>query len=164
MFRRRVYDTIGGFNPVFSGNEDYEFWLRAAVAGFVILRNHETLGFYRRHEGSLSSDEPRIIRGVLNVLRHAQSMLDDLSPEGQVLQRQIARFTRELPRAELRASLQRSDAAATSRVLRTLAAERRGMLAACARLISHWPQPLLWAYRLRGRVRNRTTAPPRSAA
>jgi glycosyltransferase involved in cell wall biosynthesis len=164
VFRRRVYDTIGGFNPVFSGNEDYEFWLRAAVAGFVILRNHETLGFYRRHEGSLSSNELRMIRGVLNVLRHARSMLEDPSPEADVLQRQIARFTRELPRAELRSSLQRSDAAAISRVLRTLAAERGGMLAACARLTSRWPLPLLWAYRLRGRVRNRMTARRRSIA
>jgi len=105
-----------------------------------------------------------MIRGVLNVLRHAQSMLEDLSPEGEVLLRQVARFTRELPRAELRASLQRRDAAATSRVLRTLAAERGGMVAACARLTSRWPQPLLWAYRLRARVRNRTAARSRSAA
>ena len=165
VFRRRVYDTMGGFNPAFSGNEDYEFWLRAAVAGFVILRNHEPLGLYRRHQGSLSSDEPRMIRGVLNVLRHTQSMLGDLSQERDVLQRQIARFTHELPRAELRASLQRSDAAATSRVLRTLAAERGGwMMPACARLTSCWPQPLLWAYRLRRRLRDRTTAPARSAA
>jgi GT2 family glycosyltransferase len=159
VFRRRVYHTIGGFNPVFSGNEDYEFWLRAAVAGIVILRNHETLGFYRRHEGSLSSDEPRMIRGVLTVLRHTQTTLDDRSPEAEVLQQQLARFTRELPRAELRASLQRSDAAATSRVLRTLGAERGGgMVAACARLTSCWPQPLLWAYRLRNRMRSRSAA------
>jgi GT2 family glycosyltransferase len=165
VFRRRVYETIGGFNPTFSGNEDYEFWLRAALAGFVILRNHETLGVYRRHAGSLSSDEPRMLRGVLNVLRHTQSMLEELSPEGEALKRQIARFTRELPRAELRASLQRRDATATSRLLRSLAAERGGwMLAACARLASCWPQPLMWAYRLRRRLHDRTTAPARSAA
>ncbi len=160
VFRRCVYASIGGFNPVFSGNEDYEFWVRAALAGFVIVRNYEPLGVYRRHEGSLSSSEPRMIQGVLNVLRHTESILGEQADERQVVRRQITRFTRELPRAELRASLQRRDAAAVSDALRTLATERRGwVLAACARLTSLWPQPLLWAYRLRRGVRERTAAP-----
>jgi len=150
VFRRRVYDTVGGFNPGFTGNEDYEFWLRAALAGFRIVRNHEPLAVYRRHSGSLSSDEPRMIRGVMNVLRHIDSLLDELPEEREALRRQIQRFTRELPRADLRASLQRRDAAAAARVLETIAAERGGwLLAAFARLTSCWPQPLLWAYRLR---------------
>src|SRR5207249_233072 len=91
---------------------------------------------------------------------HAQSMLDDLSPEGKVLQPQIARFTRELPRAELRASLgRRRDLPCAAHARRRAPWDARRV---CS---SHFPltQPLLWAYRLRGRVRNRTTAPPRSA-
>jgi glycosyltransferase involved in cell wall biosynthesis len=153
VFRRRVYDTIGGFSAAFTGNEDYEFWLRAALAGFVIIRNHETIGVYRRHDGSLSSDEPRMIRGILKVLRHVDVLLDDLPQERNALRRQIERFTRELPRAELRASLQRSDAAAAARILRLFGERGGGMVAACARLASRWPQPLLWAYRLRRAVR-----------
>jgi glycosyltransferase involved in cell wall biosynthesis len=150
VFRRRVYDTVGGFNPGFTGNEDYEFWLRAALAGFRIVRNHEPLAVYRRHIGSLSSDEPRMIRGVLKVLRHIDSLLDELPDERKALRQQLQRFTRELPRADLRASLQRRDAPAAARVLEAIAAERGGWwLAACARLASCWPQPLLWAYRLR---------------
>ena len=34
VFRRRVYETIGGFDERVCGNEDFEYWLRAAVAGF----------------------------------------------------------------------------------------------------------------------------------
>jgi glycosyltransferase involved in cell wall biosynthesis len=154
VFRRRMCDAIGPFNPTFSGNEDYEFWLRATVAGFVLVRNYEPLASYRRHAGSLSSDEPRMIRGVLKVLQHIDTLLDERPDEREALRRQVHRFTRELPRADLRASLQRSDAAAAARILRSLAADRRGWtLAALARLTTCWPQPLLWAYKLRRGLR-----------
>jgi glycosyltransferase involved in cell wall biosynthesis len=154
VFRRRVYETIGGFNPEFSGNEDYEFWLRAILAGFVVVRNYEPLGFYRRHQGSLSSDEPRMIRGVVKVLRHTDELLPAQSLERDALHRQIERFLVELPRAELRASLQRRDATATASALRTLPAQAAPwVLVACARVLSKWPQPLLWAYQIRQCVR-----------
>jgi len=150
MFRREVYERIGGFDADFTGNEDYEFWLRAALAGFVIVRNFEPLGVYRRRDDSLSSNEPRMIRGVLKVLRRIEPGLEQHPAERDALRQQLERFARELTRAELRALLQRGDAAAAAGALRTLATERGSwMLAACARLSSYWPQPLLWAYRLR---------------
>jgi len=154
LFRRAICDRIGGFNPEFTGNEDYEFWLRAALAGYVIVRNYEPIGVYRRHDDSLSSNEPRMIRGVLNVLQNVDAKLDGLPRERDAVARQIARFTRELPRAELRAALQRNDAVAAARALRVLACERGGwMLSAAARLSEWWPRPLLWAYRIRRSVR-----------
>jgi len=150
MFRRSVYERIGGFDAVFTGNEDYEFWLRAALAGFGFVRNFEPLGYYRRRHESLSSDEPRMIRGVMRVLQQVETRLDNRAEERAAVRRQIARFTIELQRAELRASLERRDAAAAARALGTLAADGRSWtLTACARLTSRWPQPLLWAYRLR---------------
>jgi GT2 family glycosyltransferase len=154
VFRRSICAAIGGVDPVFTGNEDYEFWLRVALAGFVIVRNYEPIGVYRRRDESMSSNEPRMVRGVREVLRSLGPMLEDLPKEREAAERQIARFTRELPRAELRASLRRSDAAAASHVLQELASERGGWpLTAIARLTSYWPQPLLWAYRLRRGMR-----------
>jgi len=154
MFRREVWDRIGGFDTELSRNEDYDFWLRALIAGCTILRSFEPQAVYRRRDDSLSSDEPQMIRGVLNVLHQVDTKLDNRPEERAAARRQIARFTRELPRADLRASLQRSDAAAAARVLRMLAADRGGwLLAACARVTARWPQPLLWAYRLRRGVR-----------
>lgn len=150
MFKREVWVDIGGFNTALLRNEDYEFWLRAAIAGYPVLRSFEPQAFYRRRYDSLSSNEPQMIRGVLNVLHQVDSKLDDRPEERAALRRQVARFTRELPRADLRASLGRSDAAGAARVLRTLAADRGSWtLAACARLTARWPQPLLWAYRIR---------------
>jgi GT2 family glycosyltransferase len=155
VFRRAICSAVGVFNAAFTGNEDYEFWLRAAIAGFVLVRNNEPIGVYRRHDDSLSSNEPRMIRGVLAVLRNLRPMLEDRPQEWEAAERQIARFTAAMPRAELRASLQRRDAAAASRVLQGLASARGGWpLTAIARLTAYWPQPLLWAYRLRHHVRS----------
>ena len=37
VFRREVVDTIGGFDPALLTNEEYEMWIRAALAGFTTL-------------------------------------------------------------------------------------------------------------------------------
>jgi GT2 family glycosyltransferase len=34
VFRRRVYTTVGTFDEEMRSNEDYDFWLRAAIAGW----------------------------------------------------------------------------------------------------------------------------------
>jgi glycosyltransferase involved in cell wall biosynthesis len=154
VFRRKVYSAIGGFDPTFTGNEDYEFWLRAARAGFVILQHFTPLGYYRRHDGSLSRDEPQMIRGILRVLRSAESLCDQRPDDLEAIRRQVQRFDRELPRVELRAALQRRDVDAATRMMQTLSAERGGwVLPALAWLSARWSQPLLWAYRLRCALR-----------
>ena len=53
VFHRRVFDTIGGFDELLRTNEDFDFWLRAALAGFTFARNDEPLGYYRRRDDSL---------------------------------------------------------------------------------------------------------------
>jgi len=160
VFKREVHEAIGGFNPEFSRSEDYDFWLRATLAGFILLRNYEPLGFYRRHDGSWSSNEPIMLRGVLKVLRRTDGSLPTDAPEREALRRQIERFSLELPRAELRAALQRDDAAAVSKALRSVRMQpHQGILAACATLLSRWPRPLLWAYRLRHRTAARHDRP-----
>lgn len=154
MFRRDVWRATGGFNTTLRRNEDYEFWLRAAAAGFSILRSLKPVAVYRRRDDSLSSDEPEMIRGVIHVLRQIDALLDDGREERALLRRQIVRFTRELPRAELRRSLQHSDAVTAARILRALAVDRHSwLLGACASLTGLWPQPLLWAYHLRRGLR-----------
>ena len=55
VFRRRVYDTTGGFDDSMRCNEDYDLWLRAAAAGFRFFRNDRPLGHYRRRDDSLSA-------------------------------------------------------------------------------------------------------------
>jgi glycosyltransferase involved in cell wall biosynthesis len=133
MFRRRVYDTIGGFAErfkgdddrlLFKGNEDYHFWIRAARAGFRIVANYTPGCYYRRRPGSLSADEGQMLTGIIAVLKEAQAMCDGLPAETAAIRRQIARFERELARCELRRSLSQ-----------------------------RWPVALAWALRLRQALR-----------
>ena len=62
VFRRRVYTTVGTFDEEMRSNEDYDFWLRAAHAGFRFRRNDQPLGHYRRRDDSVSATD--IVVGV----------------------------------------------------------------------------------------------------
>lgn len=105
VFRRSVFDRIGGFKPKFRTNEDYDFWLRAASAGFRFVRNSAPLAGYRIRAESLSADEVRMLRGILAVYADARPMLPVGSIERSTLDRQVRRF-----QAELFAALARSGA------------------------------------------------------
>ena len=56
LFRREAIMQTGWFDPQLKACEDYDFWLRAAVRGFVPHYNSEGLVYYRRHPGSMSAD------------------------------------------------------------------------------------------------------------
>ena len=95
VFRRSVYDTIGPFNESLRGNEDYEFWLRAARAGFEIAQSFEPLGYYRRRPDSASADDRKMAAGILNVF----GMIRDqcrTPMERDIVEAQVARFERSL--------------------------------------------------------------------
>ena len=44
VFRREVVDRVGGFDEEFRTNEDYDFWIRAAFAGFKFLAQSGAAG------------------------------------------------------------------------------------------------------------------------
>ncbi|HZB24819.1 MAG TPA: glycosyltransferase, partial [Vicinamibacterales bacterium] len=96
VIRRRVYETLGGFNERFQTNEDYDYWLRAAAAGFTFARNSLPLGWYRVRRESLSADEFRMISGILRVYEELSRSLEPGSQEAAIAKRQILRFQAEL--------------------------------------------------------------------
>lgn len=154
MFRRQAFDTIGGFDSRFNGNEDYHFWIRAAHAGFVILQNRTPLGQYRRRTGSLSADERRMLGGMMSVLKEAEDLCAGCPAECAAIRRQLHRFRTDLTAAELRESLQRRDAANAAQFLRALSTLRGSwILSAAARVSAAWPTSLLWADRVRRALR-----------
>ena len=65
----RVYERIGGFDEALRTNEDYDYWIRAALAGFRFWRNDVPLGRYRRRDDSLSASEVRMLRGSCGSLQ-----------------------------------------------------------------------------------------------
>jgi GT2 family glycosyltransferase len=150
MFRREVVDRIGGFDAAYTGNEDYEFWLRAIDAGFRVLQNHAVLGRYRRRPGSVSSDDVRMLKGIVSVLESARGMRGELQRVRPVIERRLAWFREELVKAEVRASLERRDGVTASERLQTLSRLRNDWrLAAGARLAAAWPDLAVCAYGLR---------------
>jgi glycosyltransferase involved in cell wall biosynthesis len=158
VFRREVIDAVGGFDPALLTNEEYEMWIRAALAGVSFARNPAPLGWYTCRAGSLSSSDVRMLRGILTVFDRTRPKLAQGSAERAILERQVRRFEGELAACEARASLSRGDVAGAARHLSRLHACRGGWLlglaarlpraaVACYRLREQWPPQRLRAFR-----------------
>jgi glycosyltransferase involved in cell wall biosynthesis len=160
VFRREVVDRIGMFDEGFRTNEDYDFWIRAALAGFRFARNPKPLGFYRRHGHSLSSSQSRMLAGILRVYRKTLPSCEAGTAAHDIIVRQIRRFEADLMRAEARDALDRQDADAAATSLNALRLRHGGLLLAIAAgALRFVPRAALWAYRRRRQLRD--TAGPR---
>lgn len=149
LFRREMADRIGGFDSQFTGNEDYHFWLRAAAAGFRILQNRQPLGYYRRRAGSVSTDDLRMLHGIIAALLDVDAQYQLVAPERLAIGRQVERFREEIVFEDVRASLEKRDPRAALRSLRSLSGTRgRPLMGIATSLAAAWPQSLLWAYDL----------------
>jgi len=154
LFRREVVERAGGFDPLFHGNEDYEFWLRAANAGFGFVQNRRPLCHYRRRSGSLSSDTIRMTEGIIHVLETAAAWTGPIEREREVIAAKIAQMRDQMASERLRASLTRRDGRDAAIRLRDLSELRSSVcLAVAARITNVWPQLLIRAYDLRRALR-----------
>ena len=152
VFRRRVYDTIGGFDEMLRTNEDFDFWFRAALAGFKFARNDQPLGHYRRRDDSLSASQVRMLRGALRVYyKQRPAVLHD--PRAlRLLDNSVERFEADLIATEAREAITQKDFPAASRHLSALGERRGGAVLRIIRLLARWMPRLLWrAYELRRR-------------
>lgn len=143
VFRRTVPETIGRFDESLRTNEDYDFWLRAAAAGFVFYRNDRPLGFYRRRDDSLSASELRMLPGILRVYRKLRPQLLGRPAELAILDAQIARFETERVAAEARVAIEAGDFAAASAHLADLHDRRGGAALRLATLMARWTPSFL---------------------
>jgi glycosyltransferase involved in cell wall biosynthesis len=150
VFRRRVFDTIGGFDETQWRSEDYDFWIRAAQAGFVFRRHPQPLAWYRVRGNSLSHNAAPMLEGILHSYRKARARASANAPEAPVLDAQIARFEAELLLEQGKQALERGDYPAAADRLSML--RRRGggrLVAVAAWLARHAPRAAAAAYRLR---------------
>jgi glycosyltransferase involved in cell wall biosynthesis len=95
VFRRRVFDGIGAFNQALGQCEDYEYWFRAAHAGFVLFTNPVPLAYYRRHAHNISGDQINHYNWVVHTYRWLLTLCADHPVEQTAIARQLARFERE---------------------------------------------------------------------
>lgn len=150
VFRRRVYTEIGPFDESMRSNEDYDFWLRAALAGLIFARNDRPLGHYRVRTDSLSASNVRMLRGILCVYTKLKAQIAGRPHELQILQRQISRFEGELLAAEARLAIEIADFDAAQAYLAALHQRRGGASLRFAHFLSRWaPSMLTRALRLR---------------
>lgn len=157
VFRRRVYERIGGFDEALKTNEDYDFWLRAALAGFRFARNDRPLGHYRRRADGLSAAEGQMIRGILVVFAKLRAQVQDRPDLLEAIDVQVARFERDRLSAEAREALHARNSATTGSSLAALHAAQGGVTLGLARFMARWTPGLLWrAYRLRRSSRQAT--------
>jgi len=154
LFRREVVERTGRFNARFTGNEDYEFWLRAANAGVGFIQNRRPLCRYRRRAGSLSSDTIRTGEGIIRVLEDAAVWSGPIEHERSIIHAKIAQMRDQVASERLRASLFRRDGHEAALRLADLAQLRSSVyLSVAARITNIWPQLLVRAYDLRRALR-----------
>jgi glycosyltransferase involved in cell wall biosynthesis len=163
VFRRRVFETIGGFDESPGLSEDFDYWLRAAVAGFRFARNHEALGWYRRRDDSISADALRSASRALRVCEKFRPICAS-RPERDVLERQIVRYQAELDAALARHALSVGDMPAVAAALASMHSRRPSLRIGVAMLLARHAAPVLAAlYWLKVRTRQRPL-PARSAS
>ena len=150
IFRRRVYDAIGGFDEALRSNEDYDYWLRAALAGFTFRRNDRPLSRYRRRDDSVSAVEVTMLAGILRVYAKLRPLLIDRPAELQILDAQVARFERESLAAHARVALTAGDVATAAGHLSALYAQGGGPAVGIASFMARrTPRLLARAFQLR---------------
>lgn len=94
IFRREVVDAIGGFDERLRRSEDYDFWIRAALAGFTVAFNPKPLARYRRRENGVSADESLMLDSIRTVLMRIRDTYHGCGDVRDAVDRQYARLTR----------------------------------------------------------------------
>ncbi|HEV2728235.1 MAG TPA: glycosyltransferase [Solirubrobacterales bacterium] len=67
LYRRSLFEEIGGFDPEVSASADYDLYLRAA-AGHGVRLHPRPVAEYRRHGSNMTRDPELIMRSELAVL------------------------------------------------------------------------------------------------
>ena len=68
VVRRSIFERAGVFNEAVRACEDWDFWLRCAIAGceFRYLEANASLAALRTHSSSMSRSSERMIRGLID--------------------------------------------------------------------------------------------------
>jgi glycosyltransferase involved in cell wall biosynthesis len=150
VFRREVFEQIGGLDEAQWRSEDYDFWIRAALAGFVFRVSTQPLALYRHHEGSLSSDSARMLKGILHTYNKTKRACPSGSAARVAVDSQIAHFERELLLVEAKQALERGDYERAADRLNELRGLGAGALVGLTAWLSeHAPAAASLAYRFR---------------
>ena len=107
IFRREVPAAIGAFDESLRRSEDYDFWLRAAYAGFGIAVNSKPLGLYRRRPDSVSSEEALMLDAIRKPLVKLRRQCANRAQVLTAIDRQLSKVAQRGLVARARAALVR---------------------------------------------------------
>jgi SAM-dependent methyltransferase len=68
LYRREVFEAVGGFDSSLSAAEDYDMYLRIARQ-YPICRHEAVVAKYRRHGANMSGNATLMLRSLITVLR-----------------------------------------------------------------------------------------------
>lgn len=74
MYRREVFDRVGGFNSAVNASADYDIYLRVTQR-FRVYGHNALVSEYRQHDSNMSSNAELMLRTTLNVLRSQRAAL-----------------------------------------------------------------------------------------
>lgn len=77
LYPRAMHEELGGFDTQMRVLEDYDFWVRAAFAGWTTLYETEPTALYRRAGESLSSELDHMAEYRHRMLRSVQATYAD---------------------------------------------------------------------------------------
>ena len=81
LYRCSVHDELSGYEESLHCAEDWDFWLRAFIAGFRFYRVRENLYSYRDHQSSLTRSHRRLVQAASrNVLKKNLPSMQHLGP------------------------------------------------------------------------------------
>jgi len=120
MWRKRLHEEIGYFDPSYRSAGDYEFWLRCLKGGKIFLKtNTPHVVYYQNPEGlSTSADSPGLYEGRRAWRTHAEELM---SP---YFEKSRAEFARDIGLVEVPGT-EVSDYDLVQKRLRYFAAEAR---------------------------------------
>lgn len=75
LIRRELFEDVGGYDPGFTGYEDWEFWLHALECGWRGRRVDEVTLLYRRHGTTMYQGARLRYRATYRQLRHKHAAL-----------------------------------------------------------------------------------------
>lgn len=94
--RREVLDRVGLFQSVLKPAEDFGLWLRIVAGGFEARRTDEKLAVYRKHPGSLSTNEAAILDGERESVRLVAEEFDVPEPIRALARARLRKLDRRL--------------------------------------------------------------------
>ena len=94
--RRSVLERVGGFDPMLTGVDDYDLWLRILAAGYAAVRTPRPLVIQRDHPGSQSKDSEMMVSNLGQMLAKRAEQDGLPPPVREILSRRVEETGREL--------------------------------------------------------------------